>query len=173
MKWKRKTDNLLLQVAVHLWALETQVLFCKGLVANGKWAPTPSYLLPHAVKGHSWLSSIVAPLRKWWRNSEVVFPTKNKKEEERKKEQLYTISIFWRGNGDLSQLCYCLGIQQPLVLKELNSSFALNLEENMLFELLFSMVNKHESFLAPSLFEVHPASGLAGFCWIPPQVTHK
>lgn len=70
-------------------------------------------------------------------------------------------------------LSHCLGIQQPLVSKELNSRFASNPEENRLLELLFSMVNKHEFFLAPSLFEVHPASGLAAFYWIPSQVSHK
>lgn len=44
---------------------------------------------------------------------------------------------------DLSQPCSCLGTQQPLVIKELNNKFILTLEENMLFELLLSRVNKH------------------------------
>lgn len=67
-------------------------------------------------------------------------------------------------------ICLSLGIWQLLVRKELNSKFMVTVEENTLFELLLSRVNKHSCSVAPFLFEVlclwlgwlllNPSSGL-------------
>lgn len=70
----------------------------------------------------------------------------------------------------MSEPCYCLGIWQLLVRKELNSKLVVTLEENMLFELLLPRVNRHSCSVASFLFEVlclwlgwlllNPSSGL-------------